>query len=469
MAKSHRIIKGLAAVTLLVTVISGVATAAVFNAVGNIGVKDITDQLGDNRPTQPARPEDGAPINIVLLGSDTRDGQGSGFGGSDYLGSQRSDTTILVHVAGNRDWATAVSIPRDTWITQPDCTRDDGTVSKGYTTKFNEAMQRGGPACVIKTIEQTTGIFIDHYMVLDFKGFQKVVDALGGVEVCLTDAVSDEKSKLELPKGISTLDGKTALAFVRARKTLGDGSDISRIRRQQDFLASVVRKATSAGVLLNPVKIMGLVNAVTESLTTDPKLGSVEGLKDMAFNLSDLSPSTIRFVTAPNTPDPANRNNVIFTSVADELWQSLREDKQWPTPPDNGWDGKPLTAEPSDIRMQVLNGTKQAGLASNKAELLSALGYKVVGTNNTTDFFGKKTAVYATKQRANDARTVAKALGLGEVKIFKKQFADQPSLVVVVGKDFKDPRELKIKVKPKGTLYGPTEGRAADETDCSPA
>lgn len=443
------------------------AYASLSKIVGDIHTIDIDDQLGDNRPTAAPAPADGAPINIVLLGSDTRDGQGNKYGGSSYLGSNRSDTTILVHVSGDREWATAVSIPRDTMIDMPDCKKSDGSISKGYHGLWNEAMQRGGPGCVIKTIEQITRIRIDHFVVVDFKGFKSVVNAVGGVEVCLTEAVNDKKSHLVLPKGISTINGETALAFVRARKTLGDGSDTSRIRRQQDFLASLTRKVTSAGVLLNPIKLTGVLTAVTDSLTTNKELGSISGLTDLAFKMQDLRPSNIRFITAPSSPDPADRNRVIFTEKAQELWTSIINDKQWPAPPDKGWDGKYLTGNPEDIDLELLNATETVGLAKVKQPLFADLGYTVVNRDNATAAFGEKTSVWATKKFANKARTVAKALGLSEVKLLKK--ATTAEIVVVIGKDFKDPVEVRVKTKPQSSMYGPSEGRAADETDCSPA
>lgn len=466
MARKHRLVKGLAVVALAATALSGIAVSALYGAIDGIDKKDITNQLGENRPDAWAS-EEGAPINIVMMGSDTREGQGSGFGKN--VSGQRSDTTIFVHISGDRTWATAVSIPRDTTTVMPDCINEDGSINKGWTDKFNVTMSRAGPGCVVKTLEEITNIRVDHYVVVNFKGFQNVVDAVGGVEVCLTDSVDDEKSHLQLPAGLSTLDGKTALAFVRARKTLGDGSDISRIRRQQDFLASLARKTTSAGVLLNPKKVLDLINAIAGSLTTDPELGSVDGIKTIAMNLQDLRPSNIRFITAPNAPDPDNTANVKLTPEADELWDALRADKQWPTPPDNGPDGKPLTVAPEDIKIAVLNGTATSGLAGAKADLFSALGYTIAKTDNTTEFFGTETAVWVTKARENEARTVAAALGLNKIKVFKKQNADDPSLVVVVGSKFTDPRELKIKTKPSSSLYGPKDGRAADETDCSPA
>lgn len=454
----------IAAVGVLVaTVVSGGAISYINAAVGNIKTQNIDDQLG------PDRPEPGPAINLLLIGSDTRDGQGKGFGHPGQFGGQRSDTNILVHISENRDWATAVSIPRDTSVDMPDCIREDGTISKGYNGRFNEAFGRGGAACVIKTIESITDIKIDHFIIVDFTGFKNVVNALDGVDVCLTEAVKDQKSHLDLPKGFSTIYGKDALAFVRARQSLGDGGDISRIRRQQDFLASMVRKATSKGILLNPIKVTDLINAVTGSLTTDEALGSIDGLKELAFNMQELKPSSVRFITAPWKPDPTNWVKVVFSEKATELWTALKNDEQWPTPPDNGPNGNPLTVAPEDVYLAVLNATKTNGLAGEKAKLFANLGYNVKGTANAPVSMGESTAIYALKGKEKQAQTLATALGITEIKVLKKQGTLPAGLVVVVGENWNDPREVKVKSKPTSSLYGPTEGRAADETDCSPA
>ena len=461
--KIARIARIAAIGVLIATVVSGGAITYINSAVGNIKTQNVDDQLG------PDRPEPGPAINLLLIGSDTRAGQGKGFGHVGQFGGQRSDTNILVHISENRDWATAVSIPRDTSVDMPDCTREDGTISKGYNGRFNEAFGRGGAACVIKTIETLTDIKIDHFIIVDFTGFKNVVDAIDGVDVCLTAAVNDKKSHLNLPKGVSTIFGKTALAFVRARETLGDGGDISRIRRQQDFLASMVRKATSKGTLLNPFKVTALIKAVTGSLTTDEALGSVDGLKELAFNMQELKPSSVRFITAPWKPDPNNWVKVVFSEKATELWTALKSDTQWPTPADNGPNGKPLTVDPSDVYLAVLNATDTSGLAADKAKLFATLGYNVKGTANAPVALGEETAIYAIKGKEKQAQTLATAMGITNIKILKKQGTLPAGLVVVVGTDWVDPKAVKVKTKASSTLYGPTEGRAADETDCSPA
>jgi LCP family protein required for cell wall assembly len=461
--------KILASSLVAITVISGFALGQLASAIGAINTEDISNKL-DNRPTKLPGPEVGAPINILLIGSDTRKGQGGGYGGNSQFSQQLSDTNILVHIAGNREWATAVSIPRDTAIQMPDCQKSDGGISSGYYGRFNEAYSRGGASCVVKTLEQETGIFIDHFMIVDFKGFINVVDAVGGVDVCLTNAVNDRKSKLNLPKGISTVSGKQALAFVRARGTLGDGSDLSRIRRQQDFLASLVKKVTSAGTLLNPVKVLNIVEAVAGSLTTNPELGSLDGMKKLAFNLQNLRPSTVRFITAPFATDPTNRARVIFTAKTDELWNSLREDKEWPKPPTKDWDGKYLRVDPGNVYVSVLNATSTNGLASKKANELSGEGFRIVKTENAPPVLGTTTSVWSTKKNVQKAKTLAVALGLGEVKILPKKAKVPSGIVVVVGEDWPNSYvSLNIKKKAPSSLYGPSEGRTADETDCSPA
>ena len=466
MALGRRLAKVVAVLAVSTTVVSGFAYATLRDLIERGNTVDIESQL-TNRPTPSLGAEAGDPLNIVVIGSDTREGQGNGFGGSSHLGSQRSDTVVLVHLSGDRQWATAVSIPRDTTVDMPDCIKKDGSISKGWRGDFNINYSRAGAACTITAIEQITGLFINHYIEVDFKGFKKMVDALDGVDVCLTEAVDDKKSKLKLPAGWSNLNGQQAIAFVRARKTLGDGSDISRIRRQQDFMASLARKVISAETLLTPGRLIDVIGAVTENLTTDPALGSIENLTRLAIDMSDLRPNRIRFITAPIGPDPDDWTNVVLTDKAEELWATLRADKPWPLPPDVGYDGKELTRAPKDIEIRIANATATEGLAGKKAALFEALGYKVDKILNADAKFGTATAVYASPDKANAARTVAAALGLKKVLPMPKKV--RPGVAVIVGTDWKDPKELRIKPPKSTSLYGPTEGRAADETTCSPA
>ena len=192
MAFGKRLARVAAVGVVLVTIAGGMAYATIENAIGKFQSKDISGQLGP-RPDKSFSVEAGQPLNIVVLGSDTRAGQSASYGGSKFSGAQRSDTVILVHLSGDRQWATAVSIPRDTYIDMPDCKLANGKVSKGWSDKFNVTYARGGAACVITAIEAITGIYIDHYVEVEFGGFVKVVDAVGGVTICPTQRMVDRR------------------------------------------------------------------------------------------------------------------------------------------------------------------------------------------------------------------------------------------------------------------------------------
>lgn len=264
--------------------------------------------------------------NILLIGSDSRSGAENGRYGRDP-GTERSDTVILLHLSANRRSATAVSIPRDLMVEVPDCRRPDGTRSAPMLTTFNAAFEVGGSACTIRTAEKLTDIRVDHHVVVDFAGFKDMVEAVDGVEVCLRQPIDDKDAKLELPAGRVTLSGEQALGYVRARKTLGDGSDTGRIERQQRFLGALVNKVHSNGVLLNPVKLYPLLDAATSSLTTDPELASLRGLYDLVRGLREIPTKDVRFLTVPREAYPENPNrDQLAQPAARELFQALRTD-----------------------------------------------------------------------------------------------------------------------------------------------
>ena len=283
--------------------------------------------------SQSPSPEPAGPkgVNILLMGSDSRQGpNSSGYGDPSVHSTERSDTTILLHVSQDRSFATAVSIPRDTWVTVPSCP-DPETKEKGggYEFKFNAAFQVGGPACTALLVEQMTGLRVDHFAVVDFTGFKRIVDELGGVEVCLSSAAEDSSSGLSLPAGTSLLNGEQALSFVRARKSLGDGSDIGRIKRQQAFLASMARSAFSAGLLLDPPRLLRLLEAVGSSLTVDRSLAEPGKVRDLAWGMRSMSPRDITFVTMPWLDRGDGENVIVDTERARALWQSMADDKPW--------------------------------------------------------------------------------------------------------------------------------------------
>ncbi|MFF4954365.1 LCP family protein [Streptomyces chattanoogensis] len=274
------------------------------------------------------RPDPGPPNaeNILLIGSDTRRGGNEKYGTDS--GTQRSDTTILLHLAADRHSATAVSIPRDLMVQVPHCKRSDGKEIAEQTAQFNWAFQFAGAACSIRTVEKMTGIRITHHMIIDFVGFKKMVDAVDGVEVCLRRPVNDTKAHLVLPAGRQLLHGEAALGFVRARKSLGNGSDTQRMERQQEFLGALVKKVQSNGVLLNPTRLYPVLDAATSSLTTDADLASLTGLYELVRSMRSIPTGRVQFLTVPRQEyryDP-NRDELV-QPAAGRLFGELRKDR----------------------------------------------------------------------------------------------------------------------------------------------
>jgi LCP family protein required for cell wall assembly len=264
--------------------------------------------------------------NILLIGSDTRAGAGNREYGRNS-GTERSDTTILLHLAADRRSATAVSLPRDLMVDVPDCRRRDGSRSKPVFAMFNYAFQTGGSACTIRTVEKLTDIRVDHHVVVDFRGFKKLVDAVDGVEVCLAEPINDKEARLRLPAGRVRLSGEQALGYVRARKSLGDGSDTERMERQQRFLGALVSKVRSSDVLLNPMKLYPVLDAATSALTTDPALASLRGLYEFVRGVRTIPTEKVQFLTAPRRSyaNNANRDQLV-EPAAEKLFARLRTD-----------------------------------------------------------------------------------------------------------------------------------------------
>ncbi|MER7910333.1 MULTISPECIES: LCP family protein [unclassified Streptomyces] len=288
-----------------------------------------TTAADELRRYEKERPPAGASAarNILLIGSDTRSGEGNERYGRDK-GTQRSDTMILLHLSAGRKSATAVSLPRDLMVTVPSCRKPDGTRTREQFAQFNLAFEVGGTACTIRTVEKLTGTRVDHHMVIDFQGFKKMVDAVDGVEVCLKEPVDDEDAHLKLPAGRQTLHGEQALGFVRARKSLGNGSDTERMDRQQQFLGALVNKVQSNGVLLNPARLYPVLDAATKSITTDAGLDSLRDLYDLARSMRAIPTERVQFLTVPRRPYTYNANrDELVQPAASQLFEELREDR----------------------------------------------------------------------------------------------------------------------------------------------
>lgn len=300
----------------------------------NIKSVDINSALGDNRPpramTTPspsASPLPTGALNILVLGSDSRTGaENQELGGGSGNSGARSDTAMVVHVDAGRTAATVVSIPRDTLVTRPSCPLPSGgTTREAYNTMFNSAYAVGGPVCAVKTVESLTGIRMDHYLEIDFSGFAKLVDALGGVTVTTDEDIDDEDSHLTLAAGTHHLDGEQALALARTRHGIGDGSDLGRIGLQQNLVKALLDQISATSLLTDPVKLYRAADAVTAGLTTDTGLDSLNELTSLGQSLRGLTSDTVRTVTMPVAPAPSDRNRVVAQEPeAGKLWESLR-------------------------------------------------------------------------------------------------------------------------------------------------
>ncbi|GAA2455524.1 LCP family protein [Streptomyces macrosporus] len=306
--------------------------------------------------------------NILLIGSDDRGGDNGKYGRDS--GTQRSDTTILLHLSADRSSATGVSIPRDLMVEIPACERPDGTTVEPRFAQFNWAFQLGGAGCTIRTVEKLTGIRVDHHVVVDFTGFTKLVDAVGGVEVCLAEPVDDPDAQLTLDAGPQTLDGEQALGYVRTRKGIGDGSDTQRMARQQEFLSLLVRKVHDEGILTDPSKLYSVLDAVTSSLTADPGLDSLSELYDLVDSVRDVPADRVRFMTAPRQPYTYNPNrDELVQPDADRLFTALRNDEPVPEPePSDAESGSPETTAPGTPSPSATGaGVSKAGFAAPNA------------------------------------------------------------------------------------------------------
>lgn len=324
---ARRIVGASALSLALLTAGTAVGLYAVYNRLDhNIKTVDIgLPSIGATTATN-SKVKDG-PLNILLIGSDSRAGDNAVYGADS---GARSDTTMLLHVASDRKTATVASIPRDSMVQIPSCDLANGKTSTARLNMFNSAFSTGGAACTVKTVTALTGIPIDHVMVVDFTGFKTIVDAVGGVTVHLDQAVADPDSHLNLPAGDSVVTGDQALAFVRARHGLGDGSDIGRMQRQQEFLNAVLDKLSSDGVLSDPSKLFKVLDAATTSLTTDASLGSLSALTSLAGDLKTVPRTGITYLTVPwqvYAPDP---NRLEFAPASVTLFEALRDDRPVP-------------------------------------------------------------------------------------------------------------------------------------------
>lgn len=284
----------------------------------------------ENRPKK-----ESSAVNYLIVGSDTREGLSREeikrlkVGGTDVAAGKRSDTMLLIHISKKRDKAAIISIPRDSYALIPEHNNSQGKVIPAAYSKINSAYNWGGAPLLIETLESMSDLRIDHYVELNFVGFVRMVDALGGVEICTKKDINDPKSHLTLPAGTHVLDGIDSLKFVRTRVFDGLG-DLGRMKRQQEFASAMLRKATSAGVLLNPVKMVDFINSALDSVVTDEGLSQGD-LLTLGKQLRNLSASNVRTLTIPLKYYNYNKNGVSAAVLWDpvlapELFERIKND-----------------------------------------------------------------------------------------------------------------------------------------------
>ncbi|MGO4432911.1 LCP family protein [Arthrobacter sp. LFS091] len=317
--------------------VAGVAFAAFWFIRLQSNITKAPLSAGENRDSGAAAANDKTDrLQILILGSDTRDGKNSDYGTSeDSTGYGHSDVMMLLDISADNKRVNVMSFPRDLLVDVPQCT--DHTNNQTFPARsgvmINEAMAEAGIGCAVDTVNKLTGLEIDHFMMADFNAVKELSKAVGGVSVCVSDPVFDPDSRLRLPKGNSLVEGEQALAFLRTRHAFGDGGDLGRIKGQQAFLSSMTRKLKDEGTLGNPQRLLQIADVVTQNLTVDNGLASVPSLLTIGGRLKDIDVSKVAFVAVPTQPAAIDPNRLeLAEPQASQLFSALRADLDLTTP-----------------------------------------------------------------------------------------------------------------------------------------
>ncbi|MEU3523934.1 LCP family protein [Streptomyces sp. NPDC038707] len=397
------------------------------------------------------RPRGGHGMNLLLVGTDGRDKLSERDRRAFRLGGQPchcTDTMMIVHIAEDRERATVVSLPRDSYAETPAHTdQNSGRRHGPHPVRLNAAYAEGGPQLTIRTVEHMTHVKIDHYLEVDFTSFMRTVDVLGGVEVCTPTPMKDRYTGLDLAAGAHTLRGGQALQYVRARHVDG-ASDLGRMKRQQRFLAALLDRATSSGVLLNPMRFRDVTRAVLGSVRADAGFGTDE-LLDLGRAMRDFSPSSSEFTTVPIGQLNYQVKGIGSTlkwdaAKAAKLFAAVRDDKPLTQdPPHRSRVSAPVPVEvaPDTIRVQVANGTGTIGLGKRVDAALAATGFATTRQPQTAPAHVPRTLVFYDPRWDRSARSLAAALPGSELRPVPGQ---GPLLKVTAGADFKEVRGVRF-------------------------
>ncbi|WP_407703276.1 LCP family protein, partial [Streptomyces solincola] len=416
---------------------------------GNINTVDVGDAANGGSL------KDG-PINILILGSDVRTGAGNEDYGDRENSTGHADTTFLFHVSEDRTNATALSIPRDLKTEIPDCPtkQPDGStkvITGNKFTRFNESFGVEGrdPGCTMRTVEKLTGIKPDHFMMADFNAVKTLTTAIDGVEVCLAEPIRDDRSKLDLTAGDHTIMGEQALAFLRNRHGLGNESDLDRIKMQQQFIASMIRKMKEE-TLGNPKRMYKLADAVTQALTVDSGIGDIPKLTGLGQEIASIDLKNITFATVPVKDNPAEAVKatvVLDETKAPQVFSMLQNDVSFTEVKKKEKEAKSkqeallkgARADVSEVRVDVYNGSGVIGAAQQTLVWLQNQQGVLKSSNQNNAPKQDKTSLEYGPNQADQARTLADLMGLPAtaMKPAAEQAEAMQPMKLVLGGDFK--------------------------------
>jgi LCP family protein required for cell wall assembly len=454
--RGARIAATVASCAVLLT--SGVGYAAVTRYAGKVTLVEAGIAGGEI--------EAGQPITLLVVASDDRAGLDPSLKNTLHLGQDdygtHTDTMMLVHLSADGQNVTAVSLPRDTLATIPGWTDDKGKKHDSRKAKLNVAYALGGPTLMVDTVEQMTGVTVDHYAEINFAGFLTMVDALDGVEICLTKATQDKRSGLDLPAGRQTVNGAQALAYVRARY-IDPTADLGRMKRQQKFVGAMASKALSAGTLTNPVKLDAFLAAAASSLKTDSGMGTTQML-DLVDRFKGINPSRIAMVTVPlgdAFKDPTLGDVLTWDKAGSAaIFAAIRDDQPIVAPKA----ATAVTVAPGKISVKVLNGTSTKGLGATAADDLAGLGFLISGSPaNATTTVGATTVIRYDEKFSESAKTVAAALPgatLVPVAGFGRTFE------VTVGSSYAGVQKVKVVAASPSASSSAAKPRTAADNIC---
>ncbi len=395
--------------TVVLVAATLVAYAAYRDVVDGRKQVNVSDLLG-KRPPQYTSAQ-----NILVIGSDSRAGTNGKFGSAQAIAGARSDTMMLMHILPQHKGGVVISFPRDSVVPIIACKADGigdpgQKAQPGATEMLNATFAFGGAPCLWKTLEAQTGIFIDHFVEINFNGFQSVVNDLGGVNVCLPEAINDPASGLDLSAGVHHVNGAQALAFVRERH-IGEGSDLQRIQRQQFFMASLLQQIRSKNVLSDMPQMFAIARDVTKTLTTDSGL-SVSNMLSLAQSMKGMTSKSVQFTQVPVVQDPTDTNRVLWQQPqAGQLFSEIAHDQSVPKKKSSGTPKASAPASPSagatPVGVKVLNATDRGGLAKQTATALTGQHYRVTGSGNAPAPSSSTIIQYSAASDAAGARALA--------------------------------------------------------------